>query len=151
MRRWANHEAVGDELTEGKGVPMSKMWSRKTAVAVAAIAAVLSQVLLGTSKAFALDHYYPAQRTNVVAEIPQPQASWVPWDNFRITSADKCAQRRAYLIKTYKLHSTAIKCQRFSTPTCPSTSYWLIMVDADQAAPRVRQESPEDLVAPACS
>lgn len=61
-------------------------------------------------------------------------ANWVPYDYARITTADGCERRRVWLVNNVGWITNANSdCWSFWTTTCPSTQYWMVMVNTQSA------------------
>lgn len=82
------------------------------------------------------------------ASTKSGQQSWVPWDGFRITTKQKCENRRRYIVKTYSIPNSYLRCDHVNA--CPPN--WLLMVRSDakvidlmdEAVVRVERSLPEE-------
>lgn len=77
----------------------------------------------------------PSGTAQAVASVTQAQmVNWVPWDWNRITSSENCRRRKAYLIETYHLRPTQMRCSQFYDAFGNPQNYWMVMIDQDSAA-----------------
>ncbi|MCT1558521.1 hypothetical protein M3A96_10400 [Helcobacillus massiliensis] len=92
-------------------------------------AALLFATLLtpSPSAAFGSEARSPEQVTSASNTVIQ--TAWLPYDYAKITTAQKCENRRNWLIKNVAwINSGNSMCQRFVRSQCPTTYYWMVMV-----------------------
>jgi hypothetical protein len=118
--------STSNEVDHGNGGSLVRILGRILATAALAIGmliAVAPAAQASGPTATTAGMYVGAEAPGRAVPVLRPPMEWVPWDGNHITTAQKCENRRQYLIKTYQLNPAEIRCQMF---TC-APNYWMIM------------------------
>jgi hypothetical protein len=140
---------VGVEQSESKGERKGGTRSRLHRLAL----------LLGAGL-LAFSSFGVATAANAVAATPPAiaqaddatiLANWVPYDGARIRTPDGCERRRVWLVNNVGwITNSNSDCWSYWTTTCPSTQYWMVVVNTQAALEVESRAQRTDPAAVAC-
>ena len=121
--------AVGVEHSDAKEERKDGIRSRLHRLALLLSAGLLAFGSFGVATAASAETATPPPAITQ-ADGTTLLANWVPYDYARITTPDGCERRRVWLVNNVDWITNANSdCWSYWTTTCPSTQYWMVVVN----------------------